>query len=37
MTAAEIDEHITRRYDIKRRLGEGVSFTTILIMCAERT
>ncbi|XP_023707678.1 extracellular signal-regulated kinase 2 isoform X3 [Cryptotermes secundus] len=23
MTAAKIDEHITRRYDIKRRLGEG--------------
>jgi hypothetical protein len=37
MTAAEIDEHITRIYDIKRRIGEGVSFTTISIMCAKRT
>jgi hypothetical protein len=37
MSAAEIDEHIARRYEIKRRLGKGVSFSPVQNMHAQKT
>jgi hypothetical protein len=36
MSAAEIDEHVARRYEIKRRLGKGVSFTVMFKMCTNK-